>query len=92
MVHFHFLDALRAWMLLDLFFHAAWVLMPEYFWPAAIDSQGHVGFWYCFSWIHVFLMQVFFVIPGFFLHPVARQAKNGVVSGGCDSPSSSRWS
>ena len=53
-------------MLLGLVFHVAWLLLPQYFFNARADSQGHTGFQYFFGWVHVFRRQAFFVIAGFF--------------------------
>lgn len=78
-VRYHSLDALRAWMmLLGLVFHVTWLFQPEYFWNTRTDPQGHVGFQYFFGWVHVFRMQAFFVIAGFFAHLLV--ARRGVVS------------
>ena len=65
----HYLDAFRAaMMLLGIIFHAAWLLLPEYFGQARSDVRGHVVFRYFFGWVHVFRMQAFFMIAGFFAH------------------------
>ena len=78
-VRYHSLDALRAWMmLLGLVFHIAWLFQPEFFWNTRSDPQGHVGFQYFFGWVHVFRMQAFFVIAGFFAHLLV--VRRGVVS------------
>ena len=78
-VRYHSLDALRAWMmLLGLVFHVAWLLLPQYFFNARADSQGHTGFQYFFGWVHVFRMQAFFVIAGFFANLLV--TKRGVLS------------
>jgi len=78
-VRYHSLDALRAWMmLLGVIFHAGWLMLPEYFFNARADSQGHVGFFYFFGWVHVFRMQAFFVIAGFFANLLV--TKRGVAS------------
>ena len=65
-------------MLLGLVFHIAWLLQPEFFWNTRSDPQGHVGFQYFFGWVHVFRMQAFFVIAGFFAHLLV--VRRGVVS------------
>lgn len=78
-VRYHSLDALRAvMMLLGLVLHAAWLMMPEYFFNSRSDPRGHTGFLYFACWIHVFRMQTFFVIAGFFAHLLV--AKRGMRS------------
>ena len=65
----HYLDAFRAaMMILGIIFHAAWLLLPEYFFHARWDVRGHGVFRYFFGWVHVFRMQAFFMIAGFFAH------------------------
>tara|TARA_B100000029_G_scaffold311739_1_gene304295 strand:- start:628 stop:2280 length:1653 start_codon:yes stop_codon:yes gene_type:complete len=78
-VRYHSLDALRAFMmLLGLVFHAQWMLQPTYFWNARADVQGHEFAHYFFGWVHVFRMQAFILIAGFFAHLLI--AKRGVPS------------
>lgn len=73
-VRYHSLDALRAWaMLLGIVLHAAWILQPHYLFIPIADRDQSVLFGYPFSLIHMFRMQVFFLMAGFFAHLVVRK-------------------
>jgi peptidoglycan/LPS O-acetylase OafA/YrhL len=66
-IRYHSLDGVRAsMMLLGIFFHVAWFFMPVYFWHPITDASANWGFSYFFYWVHVFRMQTFFLVAGFF--------------------------
>lgn len=66
-VRFYAMDALRASaMLLGIVFHAAWIFAPSFFWTPITELNGN---WYClffFYTCHIFRMQIFFLMAGFF--------------------------
>ena len=64
---YHSLDGVRAsMMLLGILFHAIWFFIPVYFWSPITDAAARPGFLFFFYWVHVFRMQAFFLIAGFF--------------------------
>jgi peptidoglycan/LPS O-acetylase OafA/YrhL len=68
---FHSLDALRGWaMLLGIVLHAAWIVASDHYETPITDVDGNVGIDYCFYIIHIFRLQTFFVMAGFFAHLV----------------------
>lgn len=70
-LRFHALDSLRASaMLLGIFLHMAWFFAPVAMGAPVIDRSANDWLWYGFQTIHVFRMQAFFLIAGFFAHLV----------------------
>ncbi|TWU31750.1 Glucans biosynthesis protein C [Novipirellula artificiosorum] len=73
-IRFHSLDALRAYaMLLGIFFHAAWFFVPHYYGTTRTDVSANNGFHFFFYWTHLFRMQIFFLIAGFFARLVFKK-------------------
>lgn len=71
---YHSLDALRAIaMLLGIVLHAAWIMYPSYLMTPISDVSGNYFLGYVFHLIHMFRMQVFFLIAGFFACLVLRR-------------------
>jgi surface polysaccharide O-acyltransferase-like enzyme len=65
----HSLDALRASaMLLGIFLHIAWFYVPVAMAAPAVDRSATEPMWYGFHTIHIFRMQAFFLVAGFFAH------------------------
>ncbi len=68
-IRYHALDGLRAsMMLLGIVFHVAWFFQPTYLGHPITDNSANEGFSVFFFWVHVFRMQAFFLIAGFFAH------------------------
>ncbi len=68
-VRYHSLDGLRAsMMLLGLFLHAAWFFVPVWFGHPITDVSANWGIAHFFFWVHLFRMQAFFLVAGFFAH------------------------
>jgi glucan biosynthesis protein C len=64
---FHALDANRAFaLLLGVVFHLAWGFIPSNQGTPITDVSSSIGFDYFFFTAHIFRMQVFFLIAGFF--------------------------
>lgn len=64
---FHALDATRAFaLLLGIVFHIAWCFVPRASGTPISDVSSSVGFDWFFYSSHIFRMQVFFLIAGFF--------------------------
>jgi surface polysaccharide O-acyltransferase-like enzyme len=61
------MDALRATaLLIGIFFHAVWSFIPVYFVAPIVDTSTSYIFLAFFYFTHIFRMQVFFLIAGFF--------------------------
>lgn len=68
---FHALDATRAFaLLLGVVFHAAWCFVPRGANTPMTDVSGNLFFDWFFFASHIFRMQVFFLIAGFFCRMV----------------------
>jgi peptidoglycan/LPS O-acetylase OafA/YrhL len=66
---YHSLDGLRAsMMLLGIFLHAAWFFVPVWFGHPITDVSANWGIAHFFFWVHLFRMQAFFLVAGFFAH------------------------
>ena len=66
---YHSLDGLRAsMMLLGIVLHAAWYFIPVWFGHPITDVSANWGIAYFFYWVHLFRMQAFFLVAGFFAH------------------------
>jgi glucans biosynthesis protein C len=66
---FHALDATRAFaLMLGVVFHAAWSFVPGPFGAPMVDASASEGFAWFFYTAHMFRMQLFFLIAGFFAH------------------------
>jgi peptidoglycan/LPS O-acetylase OafA/YrhL len=66
---FHALDATRAFaLMLGVVFHAAWSFVPRPFGAPMVDASASEGFAWFFYTAHLFRMQLFFLIAGFFAH------------------------
>lgn len=66
---YHSLDGLRAsMMLLGLLLHAAWFFCPVWFGHPITDVSANWGLAHFFYWVHLFRMQAFFLVAGFFSH------------------------
>ena len=64
---FHALDATRSFaLLLGVVFHVAWCFVPRNAGTPTTDVSASIGFDYFFYTAHIFRMQVFFLIAGFF--------------------------
>jgi hypothetical protein len=64
---FHGLDALRAWaMSLGIVLHAAWIMTPGEAGAPATDASASAFCGYIADSIHMFRMQLFFLLAGFF--------------------------
>lgn len=68
---YHSLDALRGWaMLLGIVLHAAWFMSVQYYGTPITDADGNHGFVFLLAFIHMFRLQAFFLLAGFFAHLV----------------------
>jgi peptidoglycan/LPS O-acetylase OafA/YrhL len=66
---YHSLDALRAaMMLLGIVLHATWFFVPVWSGHPITDVSANWGLAHFFYWIHLFRMQAFFLVAGFFAH------------------------
>ena len=64
---YHDLDAFRAWaVLLGLVLHVAWLMMPYTLNTPIVDVDGGPAGSWAFVFIHLFRMQAFFLVAGFF--------------------------
>jgi hypothetical protein len=74
---FHGLDALRAWaMSLGIVLHAAWIMTPGEAGAPSTDASASPFCGYIADAIHMFRMQLFFLLAGFFACLLVR--KRGV--------------
>ena len=74
----HSLDALRASaMLLGIVLHIAWFYVPVAMGAPVVDRLTSTFLWYGFHAIHVFRMQAFFLVAGFFGHLVLDRRGTG---------------
>ncbi len=68
---FHSLDALRAWaMLLGIVLHTVWFMSKQYYGTPITDADGNYFYVYILAFIHMFRLQAFFVMAGFFANLV----------------------
>lgn len=66
-IRYHGLDALRAWaMSMGLVLHAAWIMSPGENGAPMTDASASSIMSYIGDGIHMFRMQLFFVLAGFF--------------------------
>ncbi len=66
-VRYHSLDALRAWaMSMGIVLHAAWIMTPGDSGAPKTDASASQVMDYLAGSIHMFRMQLFFVLAGFF--------------------------
>ena len=66
---YHSLDGLRAsMMLLGIVLHATWYFVPVWFGHPITDVSANWGIAHFFYWVHLFRMQAFFLVAGFFAH------------------------
>ena len=64
---YHSLDALRAFaMLMGIFLHVAWLFLPYEAGAPVIDAAANQPCNYLFYVTHIFRMQVFYLLAGFF--------------------------
>ncbi len=64
---YHSLDAMRASaMLLGVVLHAAWLYVPAQWGAPVADATSNGVTWFVTYWTHVFRMQAFIFIAGFF--------------------------
>ncbi|MCR9293714.1 MAG: acyltransferase family protein [bacterium] len=67
-VRYHSLDALRAWaMSMGIVLHAAWIMTPGESGAPMTDASASEFTGYIDAAIHMFRMQLFFVLAGFLL-------------------------
>ncbi len=66
-IRYHGLDALRAWaMSMGVVLHAAWIMTPGNSGAPKTDASASPWMDYLAGGIHMFRMQLFFVLAGFF--------------------------